>query len=372
MRISCLLLWTCLAALALAACSTEADDMGIVARVNGKPIYLSQLEFQHDLLHMDGTGAFVPTVEVLRGEYGQILGDLIVMEMVSQELDARGLGVTDEEVAEEERKVRADYPDDSFDQVLVEEYIDLASWRERLRYNKALEKFQRLVLRPQIKIDYREAEDYYKQHIKDFRIPETLRILVVRSSDKAPLAEALKVYRDTRDPEAMRADEKVAVHEITVRQGQLSSSWLEALQELPPGESSPIMEEKFGYEALVLLERLPAKQLDPTQAYPLVEQALLEHKMRDAFETWLSNAWNSADVQVSEHLLPRPEGEAAAEAGDPAAQEDQANLESRMGQEDAGKNALQEGMAPLGPDDTPLEQEGDNSENAVPAEGQAQ
>ncbi|MGE4292513.1 MAG: peptidylprolyl isomerase [Desulfovibrio sp.] len=364
MRIASLLLWTCLAALALVACSTEVDDMGIVARVNGKPIFLSQLEFQHDLLHMDGTGDFVPTVEVLREEYGQILGDLIVLELISQELESRGLGVTDEEVEEEERQVRADYPDDTFNQVLVEEYIDLTAWRERLRYHKALQKFQRLVLRPQIKIDYQEAEVYYREHVTDFQIPETLRLLVVRSSGRQPLAEALKAFRENKTPESMKS-ENVAVHEITVRKGQLSTSWTEALQELPQGESSPIMEEKFGYEALVLLERLPDRQLDPTQAYPLVEQALLDYKMKVVFDSWLSSAWTSADIRVSRHLLQHDEEKAASVSESPALPE------SRVGRLDSGADQLQENMPPLESEAAPLEQENGNEEGA-PTEGQAQ
>lgn len=315
MKIARFLLWNCCAVLLLAACSSEGDDLGIVARVNGEPIYLSQLEFQHDLLHMDGAGAFVPTVEALRDEYGKILGDLIVLEMVHQELRSRGLEVTEEELAEQERKVRSDYPDDTFEQVLVEEYIDLAAWRERLRYHRSLEKFHELVLRPQVKIDYREADAYYREHIKDFQLPETLRVLVVRAADKSSLRKALKIWRDSTDPEAMQEVGNVAVHEITVRQRQLSSPWLEALQELPDGEASQIIEEKFGYEALVLLERLPAKLLDPTQAYPLVEQALTRRKVAQAFEKWLSGAWKRYHIEVSRHLLPVEESEETAVAG---------------------------------------------------------
>lgn len=364
MRTACLLVWICLAALALSACSTEGDDMGIVARVNGKPIYLSQLEFQHDLLHMDGSGAFVPTVEVLREEYGRILGDLIVLEMVSQELDSRGLGVTEDELIDEEQKVRADYPEDTFEQVLVEEYIDLAAWRERLRYHRALQKFQQLVLRPQIRIDYREAETYYKQHIKEFQLPETLRVLVLRSADKGPLISAIKTYRETENFESVQQNPNVTVHEIMVRQSQLSSPWLEALQVLPPGEASQIFEEKFGYEALVLLERLPAKLLDPTQAYPLVEQVLLERKLNEAFEIWLGSAWGNTSVQVSEHLLPRAPG------AEPVVTEE--TLLPAAGQPTGNDPAgMQSDEQAIGQNDAPLEQEENEAEEAAAIDAQA-
>jgi len=37
----------------LVGCSNDAENIGIIARVNESPIYLSQLEFQHDQFQAD-------------------------------------------------------------------------------------------------------------------------------------------------------------------------------------------------------------------------------------------------------------------------------------------------------------------------------
>ena len=97
-----------LLAFLLGACAGDSDDMGIVARVNGEPIYLTQLEFQHDQFQADSVGTYVPSVEKLRNEYGEILADLIVQELVVQELGRRDLSVTDEELREPGETVRQD------------------------------------------------------------------------------------------------------------------------------------------------------------------------------------------------------------------------------------------------------------------------
>jgi hypothetical protein len=119
-----ILLTVLLACFILSGCQNKNEEPGVVARVNGKPIYLTQLEYKYDLSH-EGNGEFVPSVAQVREEYGQILGDLIVQELVSQELEQRNIPVSAKELKDAENEVRSDYPDDSFEQILIEEYIDI-------------------------------------------------------------------------------------------------------------------------------------------------------------------------------------------------------------------------------------------------------
>ncbi|QJB57810.1 peptidylprolyl isomerase [Pseudodesulfovibrio sp. zrk46] len=285
-------------------CSNEADDMGIIARVNGDPIYLSQLEFQHDQFQADTAGTYVPSVEKLRGEYGDILTDLIVQELVLQELAKRELPVTEHELLKAEEVVRADYPEGAFDQMLVEEYIDLKAWRKQLKNHLGMKKFFQQVLRPKIKIDYKEAQQYYREHISDFYLPESLRILVVRGPSRELVGRAVEKYMEEHDSGNLAtAFGEVEAREVVVREGRLSAAWKNAISGLEPGQSSGVLTDRFGFEALVLLERSPAKVLAPAQAYPLVEKALLEIKLRDAFETWLAESVIIAKISVSSHLL---------------------------------------------------------------------
>lgn len=291
-------------------CSNTSEDMGIVARVNGAPIYLSQLEFQHDQFQADTAGAYVPSVEKLKSEYGDILTELIVQELVVQELVRRDQGVTEHELLKAEEEVRADYPEGAFDQMLIEECIDLKAWRRQLRNYLAMRKFFQQVLRPQIKIDYKEAQDYYRKHISDFYLPESLRILVVRGPSREIVERAVEKYLAERDQVNLAtAFGEVETREVVVREGRLSATWKNAISGLEPGQSSGVLTDRFGFEALILQERSPAKVLAPAQAYPLVEKALLENKLRDAFETWLGAAVGEAEITVSSHLLPSPDVE---------------------------------------------------------------
>lgn len=294
----------------LAGCSNPVDEIGIVARVNGEPVYLSQLEFQHDQFQVETVGGYVPGVEKLKAEYGEILTELIVQELVVQELVKRDIGVTDHELLKAEEEVRADYPEGAFDQMLVEEYIDLKTWRLQLRNHLAMKKFFHQVLRPQIKIDYKEAEQYYRDRISDFYLPESLRILVVRGPSREIVVKAVEKFLAERDQVALvTAFGEVETREVVIREERLSATWKNSLKGVVAGQASGVLTDRFGFEALVLLERSPAKVLEPAQAYPLVEKALLEIKLQDAFDAWLSSAVAKASIWVSSHLLPSDEPE---------------------------------------------------------------
>ncbi|MGL1862510.1 MAG: SurA N-terminal domain-containing protein [Pseudodesulfovibrio sp.] len=316
----------------LFGCTNDSDDIGIIARVNGDPIYLSQLEFQHDQFQADTAGGYVPSVEKLKGEYGEILTDLIVQELVVQELVRQDLAVTDHELLKAEEAVRADYPEDAFDQMLVEEYIDLKSWRKQLKNHLAMKKFFQQVLRAQIKIDYKEAQEYYKDHISDFYLPESLRILVVRGPSREIVGKAVELFMKEQDHANLATVfGEVETREVVVREGRLSATWKNAISGLVPGQSSGVLTDRFGFEALVLLERSPAKVLAPAQAYPLVEKALLESKLSDAFETWLTGSVSAAIITVSTHLLPAAEvetEEAQPESTDETVADDDTNNET--------------------------------------------
>jgi hypothetical protein len=118
------------------------------------------------------------------------------------------------------------------------------------------------------------------------------------------VVKAVEKYLQDHDQMSLAtAFGEVETREVVVREGRLSAAWRNAMGGLKPGQASDVLTDRFGFEALVLLERSEAKVLAPAQAYPLVEEALLGKKMQKAFDQWLSENLATADISVSEHLL---------------------------------------------------------------------
>lgn len=287
-----------------AGCENEVMEEGVVAKVNGHPILLEQLEAKYDLVHLGWTGGITPSVNRLKQEYGDILSELIIQELVFQVLDEKNIPVSEDEVDEAEAAIRADYPEGVFEQILIEEYIDYGVWRSQLRAYVAQEKFMREILRPRIRLEYQEAEAYYKEHQDEFFLPARVHFLLLMGPSEDMVNEAAMLYQAVGDTEQVLAEhEQISIQDMNMRRDRLPDSWNNALTDLTLGDASQPQATQGGYESLVLLERIPEQVLDPSQAYPLVERILMEQKLHQAFVEWLEQEIADSEILVSTHLL---------------------------------------------------------------------
>jgi len=287
-----------------AGCAGEREEQGVVARVNERPIYLEELESKYDMMVSTWAATDSPGVDKLRSDYGMILGELIVQSLVEQSLEEKGLAVTQEELEAAEADVRSDYPDqEAFEQVLVEEYIDIAVWRNELRARLAMKKFFSEVLRPRVKLDYQEAEAYYRQNIKDFFLPPRMELVVIRGPSRDAVNGAVEHFMAEGDADKVAGQFKeLTVERVKIREDRMTMEWRNAVKGLEPGEAGPVLAGDRLFTRLVFLNKSPARVLEPSGAYPIVERVLLEKKVREEFEVWLGEELTTASIEISPHL----------------------------------------------------------------------
>lgn len=287
--------------LAIAGCTQHPEEKGIVARVNGKPIYLKELEARYDLNNLGWVSGVVPSVEAMSAEYGNVLSELIVYKLVGFALEKEGLSVTSEDVQKEEASIRADYPDDLFERTLTEEYIDIAVWRLFLKRHLEMKLFFNDVLRPTVSLTYQEAEGYYKDNLSEFYIPERVHVLLVRGTDRTSVQRSSLLLEKAEDWKvaAKTLPEEITVRELKLKKDRLPVQWASTLQQLRPKSSSNISTTAYGFEQLVSLAVIPEKLLGPSQAYSVIERVLIDQKMNEAFSEWLEGQLASADIKVT-------------------------------------------------------------------------
>ncbi len=285
--------------LALWACGRDtADEPGVVAVVNGSPIRLAELEMRNDVSRISQPAADNPAVEDLRAGLGAALADAVVARLVRQELKRLGQAPTPEELDKAEAAVRADYPGEAFDRMLLEEHIDLPRWREMLADRLALEKFRQDVLLPGQRVGVAEAAAYYKEHQAAFARPAMVTLRVVSGRDAEAVKAALVAARKAGSGEASLGVETV------MPEAGLPQAWRDALRGKKPGEATAPLAMGREHVALVLVERTPAAMPDPAKAYARVEARLTEEKLAKAFDAWLAKALGQATIRVNARLLP--------------------------------------------------------------------
>jgi hypothetical protein len=101
-------------------------------------------------------------------EYNQMILDLVFVLSEENVLLAGageiGIVVTDSERAAAEAFYREDYPDESFDQMLLENAISYQSWKRMLKNDLMIEKFIQLELKDKIEITSDDVVSFYARH----------------------------------------------------------------------------------------------------------------------------------------------------------------------------------------------------------------
>lgn len=291
------------------ACSKEKERLppGVVATVNGQNITLRQVESLHDVSGEAPAMAENPSVELLRKQYGKNLVNLIVAALIQQELERRNISITDEELKNAEKHIRADYdPPEEFEKELQEEYLDLDTWRELMRQRLSVQRFQEQVLRPRFSITADEIKAFFAENKTSFEIPAQIEILWAEDEDKTRM-EALKeqwneLIKKGNDsiPTTVTGFPPV----LRISPQRLPIPLRKDLTVVKPGQSTPIRYDGEVHQFAVLLQHIPARKLTVVEAYPLVEQMLMEEKLEPAYTAWLQEALTEAVIHVAPDLYP--------------------------------------------------------------------
>jgi hypothetical protein len=290
----------------LAGCDNDPPQPGVVARVNGVPIFLKDVEYGYDHYFFEWSDPLPPPVKEMQNTYGRALLDLILIEVIRFELAKKDLDVSLDEVLRIENEIRQDYPQGEFEKMLIEESIDLEYWRNRIRHKLLWDEFVHRVLMPVISVDLVEIQEYYHSNIQDFYIPERLVYLYLGSEDRQLLEKAVAELDNYEDIRELREsfDNNILIASYEVREDQLPPDLTEDLRSLDKNQDSGIQKGgQEGYYAVFLLEKKPKELLMPHQVYNIIEQKITDKKLKRAFNNWLATVFESTQIEINKVLL---------------------------------------------------------------------
>jgi hypothetical protein len=279
----------------LAGCLQEPLPPGVVALVNDRPIHLRMVEARHDAENGPALTTRAPSVESLTRQYGAILAEMIVQELVLQELERLNMPVIDEDVDRFAASVRDDYPPDGFEWMIREEHVVLPEWRVLLRYMLGMKRFSERVLLPGIHLAPEEVSAYYLEHLPEFFVLPELSFLVLTSTDRQKLHDAAELAG--RGGRWKGPD--ILSQRVSLGQDRVPDIWKADVAKLAVGKATPVREVEGLYQCLVLEEKLPARRQTPAQAYAKIERALKERKQEQLFYDWLNLAEAGARIRVA-------------------------------------------------------------------------
>ncbi len=196
--------------LAGAGCGEPEKEKPVEFLLTSPLIRISESDFLDEL---DLKKAAYPyTLDKNPAEYNEIVIQLV--NMLSEEIlllsAAADLGVmvTDAEVEAAEAEFKEDYPENTFEAMLLENAIPYALWKKRLKKNLIMDRLIDQEIRQKIEITSEELVEFYRKYVEETQ--------GLKSSNKEP-------------PQKMDETELVSVLRLQKTE-KLYGEWIKALE----------------------------------------------------------------------------------------------------------------------------------------------
>jgi len=157
-------------ALFLMGCSEPEQGTDSSFLIKTASIMITSVEFLEEL---DLKRAAYPyDIDENPEEYNKMVMDLV--QMLSNEIlllsaaSDKGVDVTMQEVQSAEEELRKDYPEDSFEQILLKNAIPRSLWKKRFRKNMIIDKLIDQELKQKIEITPQGIVGFYKKYYTDY------------------------------------------------------------------------------------------------------------------------------------------------------------------------------------------------------------
>jgi peptidyl-prolyl cis-trans isomerase SurA len=322
--------------LLLVGCSSNASvSEDIVARVNSKEISSSELEKQYQA-KINGAPQ-PPTPEESQALRFQLVQQMIDDEILLQMATAAGLNATDAEVETKYTDFKSQYTEEQFQESLKQQKLQPEDIKADMRKALTLEKLITKEITSRINVSQAEIDDVFAKNKEQFNLPESYHVQHImvtpvpdqqvtnskRDDARSEVEARAKAERLLRDIQgghdfAIVAREWSEDSQSAPNGGDMSFLSLEQLQNMDPkikdavlrlkvGESSPLIETRYGYHILKLLEKDKGgqKDLSSPSVSAQIRQAIFNQKQQMLRAAFSEVARNKAQVNnyLAERLL---------------------------------------------------------------------
>lgn len=301
--------------LLLSACQPRAPQaappaLPSVATVNGEPFASEILE--RELTFLVNTSGIQPQgpEEELRLKRS-VLEDLIDQALVLRAAEQKGIQLPEGALEREIEKLRAQYPDQGFEELLSEIHLTEQELIDRRRSLLLVEHYFAEEIFSRQAVTEAEIEAHYQVHLDELTSPEEVRAahIVVPTND-----EAISVVRELRA--GLPFEEAARRYSIAPEgkgggdlgffpRGVMPPVFDKACFELPVGRISEIIPSDYGFHLFKVIEKRPAQRRGYAQSHPIIEQRLLRQKCEEAEREHLAALRAAANIAIDEAALRR-------------------------------------------------------------------
>ncbi|MEJ2655873.1 MAG: peptidylprolyl isomerase [Desulfobacterales bacterium] len=307
---------TCLLAGPVWAGKAASSDKKI-ASVNGKAILKSEIERRLSVYKMRAAhkGRQLNDADLLTVK-NRILENLIDTELLYQQSQKQGVKVDDKAINKKIDQIKKRFPDEKAYKTTMERmHVSEKEFRSDIERALAIDRLFDADVRHKITVTEKDSQKYYNQNLNLFKQPEQVKISQIW----------IKVKPDAKESEKNQARKKIemvqekinkgedfgklakaysegpnAQHEGAFgyfRRGQMAKPIEDAAFALKVGEVSKIVETKFGYHLIKVMDKKPAGTASYKDVRPMIEQHLKNEKEKTEIQGYIEKLKKSANIK---------------------------------------------------------------------------
>ena len=302
-------------AIVLAADKKAPGDR--VAVVNGTII--TQAEFDRvldsELRRTAQSGQQIPDAQMAKVE-NSILDNLIVDELLFQESKKKGAQVKPETVTEQLTILKQRFPSEAeFKKALEENDMTESKIRADIKRGMAIQQLLDKEVYQKVQITDEESKTFYDTNPQLFQQPERVKAshILIKVDDGASeekKAEARKKIKEIQQ-KVQKGEDFAALAKTysegpsgpkggdlgSFGRGQMVKPFEDAAFSLKPNETSDIVETRFGYHLIKVVEKQPAKKIAYADAKDRINKRLKDQKLRTERQLYFDKLKKDAKIE---------------------------------------------------------------------------
>lgn len=277
---------------------------GVAAEVNGRQVVTERV---NKAFH-SSTGVWESPEEAKR-VIEIILDRLIDDELILAEAETLGLSVSEAELERAVQGVKGDYPDQSFEDMLLREYIHPAEWKEDLRRSLLISKASKMIAAPGIG---QAPEKLFASTLAEqtmFTHPTLVKFDYLTFAEPKKAAEALRQLQSGR----AFAEVAESTHHKEGASAGAPGGWINP-EDLPeeiaqaalitkPGQVSDVVKSDYGYLILKVQDVKPPERMNSKQIIDMMRRRYQAEQEEKFLSEWLKKARSEALIKINPKLF---------------------------------------------------------------------
>ncbi len=280
-----------------------------IAEVNGKTISKAEFDRELDriLQRFQRTGHKLTDAQMTEVKKN-VLDNLIARELLYQESKRKGITIKKEDVDKQIADLKKKFPSEKdFDDTLKKMHLTKESLRTQVEEGMAIQELIDKEFMQKTVVTDAEAKKYYDEHPDLFKQPEKVRashilIKVSQNASKEEKAKARKKLQDIQKKLRKGEDFAKLAKEYSegpsgvnggdlgyFTKGQMVQPFEKAAFALKPGQVSDIVETRYGYHLIKVVDKKPETTLAfkdvKNQLQELLKQEKVQKEVQQHVET---------------------------------------------------------------------------------------